>query len=85
MNTYAWHESYKAALLETDRARLHDRVHAALHEICERMRVLSEDHGGTVEERQAIDDALRGLKTLGDDAVRWHVRQSDAPRNSSSV
>ena len=85
MNTYAWHESYKAALLETDWTRLHDRVQAALHEIRERMHVLSENHAGTPEEKQAIEDALSSLKTLGNEAVKWHVRQSDVPRSSSTV
>jgi hypothetical protein len=85
MSVYSWHESYKAAVLETDWSRLHDRVRAALHEIYERTRILSENQAGTQEERQAIEDAFRSLKFLGSDAVKWHSRQGDVPRNSSSV
>lgn len=58
MSVYSWHESYKAAVLETDWSRLHDRVRAALHEIYERTRILSENQAGTQEERQAIDGRL---------------------------
>jgi len=59
--TYGWHESYKAALLETDWTKMQERVQAAEYEIHERRRVLSEDPGGTPEERHVLADAMNIL------------------------
>lgn len=70
-----WRESYMAALLETDWTRMHERLQAAEEEIRERQRVLSEDHGGTAEERQAIVDAINGLKMVENDVADWQKRQ----------
>jgi hypothetical protein len=72
--TYSWHESYRAALLETDWTRMQERVEVAESEIHKRQRVLSEDHGGTPEERQAIADALNGMKALRREAADWQHR-----------
>ena len=41
-----------------------ERIQAAESEIRERQRVISEDHGGTAEEREAIANALRGVQVL---------------------
>ena len=73
--TYSWHESYRAALLETDWKRMQERIQLAESEIHKRQRVLSEDHGGTREERQAIADALNGMKVLRAEAAEWQHRQ----------
>ena len=62
--TYSWHESYLAAVIETDGTKMQARVQAAESRINERQRILSEDHGGTPEERQAIADAMNCLKVL---------------------
>ena len=62
--TYSWHESYRAALLETNWTRMWERVEAAEAALPERERALSEDHGGTSEERQAIAGAINGMKVL---------------------
>ena len=51
------------------------RIQAAESAIDERQRVLSEDHGSTPEEREAIDDALGGLKVLRKEAGEWLYRQ----------
>ena len=59
--TNPWFESYKAAILETDWTKMQERLRSAEVEIHERLRVLSLDHGGSPEERQAIDGALRGI------------------------
>ena len=61
---YSWHEAYKAALLEIDWTKIPERIQAAESEIRERQRVISEDHGGTAEEREAIANALRGVQVL---------------------
>ena len=62
--THSWHESYMAAVIETDGTKMQARVQAAESAINERQRILSEDHGGTPEERQAIADAMNCLKVL---------------------
>ena len=73
---YIWQESYLAALLETDWKKMRERLQAAEHEIRERQRVLSEDHGGTAEERQAIIDATHAMQMLHRDVVEWQRQQS---------
>lgn len=73
---YIWQESYLAALLETDWKKMRERLQAAEQEIGERQRVLSEDHGGTAEERQAIIDATNAMKMLHRDVVEWEKQQS---------
>jgi hypothetical protein len=73
--TYSWHESYKAAIFETDWNKMEERLQAAEREIHERQRVLSLDHDGTPEERQAIADALFGLSHLRTEAGDWQKRQ----------
>jgi len=79
---YIWQESYMAALLETDWTKMHERLLAAEAEIRERKRVLSEDHGGTAQERQAIVDAINGMKMLHRDVVEWQKQQSAASLNA---
>jgi hypothetical protein len=73
---YIWRKSYLAALLETDWTKMPNRLQEAEAELRERERVLSEDHGGTAQERQAIADAINGLKMLQRDVVEWQKRQS---------
>lgn len=59
-----WEPQYKAAMLELDRNKLGERIQAAHLAISERLRVLSQDHFGSPEERNAIRDALSGLAVL---------------------
>jgi hypothetical protein len=61
---YVWEEVYAAAILETDDAKLPDRLHVAKAAIDTRLHDLQLDHGGSPEERQAISDALAGLNVL---------------------
>jgi hypothetical protein len=61
---YVWHDLYRAALLETDRVRLQQALHAAKSAIDDRLQELQADHGGTPEERQAISDALAALNVI---------------------
>jgi hypothetical protein len=61
---YVWHESYKAAILETDDKKLPNLLQAAKAAIDDRLHELQADHGGTAEERQAITDALGALNVL---------------------
>jgi hypothetical protein len=73
--TPTWHESYKAAILETDWTKMQERLQAAEREMHERQRVLSLDHGGTPEERQAIADALHGITHLKTEVRDWEKRE----------
>jgi hypothetical protein len=72
---FAWHESYRAALLETDWTEMVQRIQRAESAIAERKRVLSLDHGGTPEERDAIAAALRGLTVVRREVAEWRSRE----------
>jgi hypothetical protein len=52
-----WWELYKAAILETDRRNLEDRIKAAEEAIAKRASL-------EADERVALDDALVGLSVL---------------------
>ena len=74
--SYIWYDSYKAVVLETDWTKMHDRIQSAESKIHDRQRVLSEDHGGTPQERQAIANALSGMRTLRTEIADWQSRQA---------
>jgi uncharacterized protein YecA (UPF0149 family) len=74
--TYKWHEVYKAAVLETDWTKMEERIQAAEAALHERKNEFALNHGGTPEENQAIEDALRGLGILRDDAARWREKRA---------
>jgi hypothetical protein len=61
---YEWQRPYVAAVLETDRSKLSERLAEAHAAIKARVGELSQDHFGAPEERMAIEAALGGLKTL---------------------
>ena len=84
MDTYSWFESFKAVLLETDWTKMQARVQAARQNIHERKRLLAEDHGGTPEERQALEDAINGLRVLGNEAADWQ-NQHNSPTTKASA
>jgi hypothetical protein len=73
--TYPWHEAYRAAILETDWTKMQERLQAAEREILERQRVLSLDHGGTPEERQAITGAMHGITHLKTEVSDWQKQE----------
>jgi len=60
----SWQDSYKLAILETNDSVLPKRIEEAQVAIKARLRELALDHGGTVEEQQALADALRVLAVL---------------------
>jgi hypothetical protein len=74
--TYVWYETYKAVVLETDWTKMHERIQSAESKIQDRQRVLSEDHGGTLQERQAIANALNAMHTLRTEVADWQSRQT---------
>lgn len=75
---YSWYPSYREAILETDQPKMQARLLIAEKNLVDRLRVLSQDHGGTVEERQAIADALNGIKSLRSEIAEWkHSSSTD--------
>ena len=74
--SYSWQESYQAALLETDWTKMQERVQTAESEIHQRRLVLSQDHGGTDEERAALVNAMSGLRVLRMNVASWLERQN---------
>ena len=59
-----WRELYKAALFETDRNKLPDRIAEARQAIMVRARELFKCPSDNIEEDQALDDALYALRAL---------------------
>ncbi len=83
--TYGWLEIYKAALLETDWSKMEERIRAAESALHERKREFSLNHGGTPEENQAIEDALRSLNVLRKDVALWSGHSSEANKRLDQV
>lgn len=63
-STPRWGDFYAAALFETDRSRIPARIAAAETVIVARARVLFYSGADTIEEDQALDDALYALRAL---------------------
>jgi hypothetical protein len=63
-HSQTWRELYIAALFETDRKQIPDRIAAAEKAIVTRSRELFAAGSDTIEEDQALDDALYALKAL---------------------
>ena len=55
---------------------MHERIQSAESKINGRKRVLSLDHGGTPDERQAIANALNALGTLRTEVADWKSLQA---------
>jgi hypothetical protein len=64
MTSQAWQEHYKAALLELRPVELRLRIETAEAAIHQRLREIENSADGDSDERHAIDDALRSLRTL---------------------
>jgi hypothetical protein len=75
---YVWYDFYKAVIVETDWTKMQDRIQSAESKINDRKLVLSEDHGGTREERQAIANALNAIATLRTEVADWQSRHPQA-------
>src|SRR6266567_5228048 len=76
VSTHAWHQSYQAALLETDWTKMEKLIQTAEFEIHQRRVELSQDHGGTDEERAALVNAMNGLRVLRVNVASWLERQN---------
>ena len=73
-NKGAWRELYEAAVVETDVKQMESRILAARTAIDSRVHDLQMDHGGSPEERHALDDALTGLKVVEREIKPTHPR-----------
>ena len=64
---------------------MEERVQTAESEIHKRRLALSQDHGGTREEREALVNAMSGLRVLRMEAASWLGRQdvSGTPKPNS--
>jgi len=71
MTDYKWHEVYQAAVLETDWSKMEQRIQAAEAALHARKHEFDLNHGGTPEENQAIEHALRGLGVLRTEVATW--------------
>jgi len=60
----SWRALYTAALFETDRSRIPSRISDAKQAIVARSRELFSTGQDTIEEDQALDDALYALRAL---------------------
>jgi len=60
----AWHALYQAALFETDRNKIPQRISEAEQAILIRMKELFVAHDDHIEEDQVLDDALYALRAL---------------------
>jgi hypothetical protein len=63
-NLQKWRTLYTAALFETDRNRVPERIAEAEQAIVARARELFSVGNDTIEEDQALDDALYALRAL---------------------
>jgi hypothetical protein len=63
-DSQTWRELSSAALFETDKSRIPDRIAHAEKAIVNRARELFAAGADTIEEDQALDDALYALKAL---------------------
>ena len=71
MTVYKWTEVYKAALLETDWTKMEERLKVVEDALDERKREFALDHGGSPEENEAIENAIRGLRVLRREVEAW--------------
>jgi hypothetical protein len=71
-----WKELYRAALFETDRSRLSERIAHAEWALALRSQQLFYEHGNHYVERQAVDAALYALFIL-----KSHTIESDATKD----
>lgn len=59
-----WHDLYHAALFETDRAKVPERIADAERAILTRIKELFAVTSDHIEEDQVLDDALNALRAL---------------------
>jgi len=71
-----WASLYQSALIELEQAKMSGRIEAARAAILARIEKLCTMPGLHPEERQAIEDALRGLSLLRAEEARFDAEQA---------
>ena len=71
----SWRELYEAALFETDKSKLAERIADAEQAIVARARHLFDTNPDDIEQDQALDDALGGLLRLSAARLRRRVSE----------
>ena len=64
LNRTDWKTLYRAAILETNKETVPQRVSEAEKALIERERDIFHDHGITEEEKDAVEDALYALRAF---------------------
>ena len=80
---YPWRKLYEAAMLELDRIKLQERVdaaYAALRHRTEELMMGDNPGAASLEERQALADALHSLRTL--EKLELRAPHAFGPRSS---
>jgi hypothetical protein len=77
-----WISLYQAAVLELEQAKMSQRIEAAQRAIIARMEKLQTLPGLHPDERQAIEDALSGLRCLQRENVRTGSKLRDGDSSS---
>jgi hypothetical protein len=65
-----WHQLYRAALFETDERELPARIAEAERAIAQRAQELFHSSTDSIEEDEALEDALYGLQALQNSQAR---------------
>ena len=70
-----WVDLYRAAMVELEHAKMSGRIDAARSEIVLRIEKLRSMPGLHIDERQALQDAISGLRTLAEEEGRYDAEQ----------
>ena len=70
-----WVDLYRAAMVELEHAKMSGRIDTARTEIIARIEKLHSMPGLHIDERQALQDALSGLRALAEEEVRYDAEQ----------
>jgi hypothetical protein len=65
-----WEELYAAAVLETDAAKIADRIDEAQHALRERWQTLHQTPHAHDRERRRLEDAMRTLNLIRETELR---------------
>ena len=72
MNTeQEWHGLYFSTILETNKAKMEERICEAESAIKARLQEFAANHGGTPDENRTIERALTALKVLRNEVAAW--------------
>jgi hypothetical protein len=77
-NHEKWYELYRSALMEFEHSLMAGRIKTARVEILSRVEELRNIPGLYAEERQALEDAMSGLRSLERDEAEYIEREAHA-------